>query len=108
MLCAAGLWRKTSVAGNEYFVGRLGGVKILILTNRDRGKDESRPTHHLYFAEATERPGGETRGEGRGGSPSAGSRAHAPRRAERSPGCAPARPNSVPIPDDPVCDLWRG
>ncbi|HEU0156797.1 MAG TPA: hypothetical protein VFQ82_12055 [Stellaceae bacterium] len=39
MLRAAGLWRKTSAAGNEYFVSRLGGVKIVILSNRDRGED---------------------------------------------------------------------
>lgn len=29
-LKAAGLWQKTSAAGNTYFVGRLGGVRILI------------------------------------------------------------------------------
>jgi len=36
MLKAAGLWRKKSAKGNAYLTGRLGGVKILILENRDR------------------------------------------------------------------------
>ena len=52
MLKAAGLWRRTSAKGNEYFVGRLGGVKVLVLENRDWQSD-SDPTHHLFFAEAT-------------------------------------------------------
>jgi hypothetical protein len=30
-LKAAGLWQRTCAAGNTYFAGRLGGVKILIL-----------------------------------------------------------------------------
>ena len=55
MLKAAGLWEKTSAKGNRYFVGRLGGVKILILANLDQSA-ESNPTHHLFFVEAAERP----------------------------------------------------
>ena len=36
MLKAAGLWAKTSVKGGQYFTGRLGGVKVLVMENRDR------------------------------------------------------------------------
>lgn len=104
MLRAAGLWRKTSAAGREYFVGRLGGVKITILSNRGRGEDESQPTHHLYFAEAAERS---RQGE-------AGERprqqvippAPAPRRGP--PYRPPVRPDSVPMSDDPIDDIGRG
>ena len=52
MLKAAGLWRRTSAKGNEYFVGRLGGVKVVLLENRDKQSDAD-PTHNLFFAEAT-------------------------------------------------------
>lgn len=54
MLKAAALWEKTSSAGSRYFVGRWGGVKILILENRDRGEGD--PTHHLFITEAAEKP----------------------------------------------------
>ena len=52
MLKATGLWRRTSAKGNEYFVGRLGGVKVLVLENQDKQSDAD-PTHCLFFAEAT-------------------------------------------------------
>ncbi|MBK8211658.1 MAG: hypothetical protein IPK78_18585 [Rhodospirillales bacterium] len=52
MLKAAGLWRRTSAKGNEYFVGRLGGEKVLLLENRDKQSDAG-PTRNLFFAEAT-------------------------------------------------------
>jgi hypothetical protein len=60
-LRAAGLWQKTSAAGNTYFAGRLlGGVKLLILENRDRA-GEGEPSHFLFFTDGeTLRP--ETRG----------------------------------------------
>lgn len=56
------LWKKTSTAsGKEYFVGRLGGVKVLLMENRDfQGGDD--PTHVLMVAEAAD-----TRGERNGG-----------------------------------------
>src|SRR5687767_4503843 len=41
MLKAVGLWAKSSVKGGQYFTGRLGGVKVLVLENRDRqGNDD--------------------------------------------------------------------
>lgn len=55
MLKAAGLWRKTSAKGNDYFIGRLGGCRILIFENRDR-KDDADPSHHLFFADAPAKP----------------------------------------------------
>src|SRR3954467_6797039 len=54
MLKAAPLWSKTSVKGGQYLTGRLGGVKVLILENRDRQSDDD-PSHHLFFAEAPDR-----------------------------------------------------
>jgi hypothetical protein len=54
MLKAAGLWAKTSSGGKRYLTGRLGGVKVLILENRDRRSDED-PTHNLFFVEAPDK-----------------------------------------------------
>jgi hypothetical protein len=54
MLKATGLWAKTSVKGGQYLTGRLGGVKVLIMENRDRQGDDD-PSHILYFAEAPDR-----------------------------------------------------
>lgn len=39
MLRAAPLWAKTSVRGGHYLTGRLGGVKVLVMENRDRQSD---------------------------------------------------------------------
>ena len=76
MLKAGGLWAKTSAKGGRYLSGRLGGVKVLILENRDRKTDDD-PSHILFFAEAAprqdaqERQGSaQERGDGqRGASP---------------------------------------
>jgi hypothetical protein len=59
MLKAAGLWAKTSVKGGQYLTGRLGGVKVLIMENRDRQSDDD-PSHHLFFVEAADRRQGAT------------------------------------------------
>jgi hypothetical protein len=92
MLKAAGLWRKESAKGNAYLTGRLGGVKILILENRDR-KDENEPSHHLFFVDGTSRPAA--------GSPPA------PRQAvRRSLYRAPRPGDTAPLPEDPLNDLW--
>ena len=64
MIKAAGLWQKTSVKGGQYLTGRLGGVKVLVLENRDRQGDDD-PSHHLFFAEAPDRrQGGQERADG--------------------------------------------
>ncbi len=55
LLKATGLWRRTSAKGNEYFAGRLGGVKVVILENRDRTSD-SDPTNVPYFADGQGAP----------------------------------------------------
>src|SRR5688500_2354543 len=60
VLNAVGLWAKTSVKGGQYLTGRLGGVKVLILENRDRQSDDD-PSHHLFFAEAPDRRQGASR-----------------------------------------------
>jgi hypothetical protein len=64
MLKAGGLWAKTSAKGGRYLTGRLGGVKVLILENRDRQNDND-PSHILYFIEGAERrQGAQERGGG--------------------------------------------
>ena len=45
------LWAKTSAKGNTYMVGRLGGVKVLVMENRDK-QTEDDPTHVLMVADA--------------------------------------------------------
>ena len=63
-LKAGGLWAKTSAKGGRYLTGRLGGVKVLILANRDRQSDND-PSHILYFVEgADRRQGAQDRGGG--------------------------------------------
>src|SRR3954464_136455 len=54
MLKAAGLWAKSSLKGGQYLTGRMGGLKVLILENRDRQSDDD-PSHHLFVAEAPDR-----------------------------------------------------
>ena len=61
MIKAAGLWQKTSVKGGQYLTGRMGGLKILIMENRDRKSDDD-PSHHLLVAEAPDRR--QERGDG--------------------------------------------
>ena len=93
-LLAAKLWEKTSAAGNRYFAGRLGGVKILILENRDRaGEDE--PSHHLFFVDGAKPAEPAQRGV-------------TPVRRQQRQSQRAARPDSEPMPADSVDDLWRG
>jgi hypothetical protein len=54
LIKAAGLWAKSSVKGGQYLTGRLGGMKVLILENRDRQSDDD-PSHHLFVTEAPDR-----------------------------------------------------
>jgi hypothetical protein len=100
MLKATGLWRRTSAKGADYFAGRLGQVKIVILENWDR-QAETDPTHWLYFAEPT--AAASSSAQSRNG-------ARTPRAARRSPYSKlhqPAGPvASAPMPDDPLADLW--
>ena len=63
MLKAAGLWAKSSVKGGQYLTGRLGGVKVLVMENRDRQGDDD-PSHHLFVVEAAPRQGSQERGDG--------------------------------------------
>jgi hypothetical protein len=64
LLKAAPLWQKSSAKGGQYLTGRLGGMKVLVMENRDRKNDDD-PSHHLFFAEAPPRQGAQERGEGR-------------------------------------------
>jgi hypothetical protein len=63
-LKAGGLWAKTSAKGGRYLTGRLGGVKVLILANKDR-QSENDPSHILYFVDGEQRrQGPQERGVG--------------------------------------------
>ena len=100
-LKAAGLWEKTSAAANRYFVGRLGGVRILIFENRDRGA-EGEPDWVLFFAD-----GNDNREES--SSPShRTARRQSPHPSRQRQTRSPVQPDSVPMFDDPVDDLWPG
>jgi hypothetical protein len=83
MLKAAGLWAKTSVKGGQYLTGRLGGVKVLVMENRDRQGDDD-PSHILYFTEASDRRQGGQQGvqerSGGAGIPPTGQRLSGDRR----------------------------
>ena len=64
MLKAGGLWAKTSAKGGRYLTGQLGGVKLLILANRDRQSDNDL-RHILYFVDGEQRrQGPQERGVG--------------------------------------------
>jgi hypothetical protein len=54
LIKAAPLWAKSSVKGGQYLTGRLGGVKVLVMENRDRKSDDD-PSHTLFFVEAPDR-----------------------------------------------------
>ena len=79
MLKAAGLWAKTSVKGGQYFTGRLGGVKVLVMENRDRKTDDD-PSHHLFFVEAPDRRQGAQERDGGQMAPQASQRPSQPQR----------------------------
>jgi hypothetical protein len=83
MLKAAGLWPKTSAKGGQYLTGRLGGVKVLVMENRDRQSDDD-PSHHLFFVEAPDRrQGAAERPQERSGGAGATHHPERPRRHQR-------------------------
>jgi hypothetical protein len=92
LLKAAKLWAKSSTKGGQYLTGRLGGVKILVLENRDRKTDDD-PSHHLFFAEAAPHPGAQERGDGqqRASMPPDRQRASTPQRSGGADWQAPFR-----------------
>jgi len=53
MLAACKLYSRTSSAGRPYLVGRLGGLRILILPRREGEAGDH--SHTLLFAEAPQR-----------------------------------------------------
>jgi hypothetical protein len=48
---ACGLWEKQSRRGNAYLVGRLGGLRVMVVPNLDR-EDENAPSHTLLITAA--------------------------------------------------------
>ena len=44
LLQAARLWERTSGKGTRYMQGRLGGVRVVIMPNRDHAADDPVPT----------------------------------------------------------------
>jgi hypothetical protein len=79
MLKAAPLWAKTSVKGGQYLTGRLGGMKVLVMENRDR-KSADDPSHHLFFVEAPDR-----RQSGQQGAQECSGGPGAPQTSQRAP-----------------------
>jgi hypothetical protein len=57
---ACKLWEKVSAKGNRYLIGRMGGVRVMVLEN-NRREGDSDSTHTLMFAEAPQYGG--TRGQ---------------------------------------------
>jgi hypothetical protein len=55
LLQAARLWERTSGKGTRYMSGRLGGVKVVILPNKDfvEGDPANGHTHILFFTDGT-------------------------------------------------------
>jgi hypothetical protein len=84
LLKVAHLWAKSSVKGGQYLTGRLGGVKVLVLENRDRHSDDD-PSHILYFTEAPDRRQGDQQAmqerSGGAGVPQSSQRASQPQRS---------------------------
>ena len=81
MIKAAGLWQKTSVKGGQYLAGRMGGVKVLIMENRERKSDDA-PSHTLFFVEAGDRrQDGQERAQERFGSAGARTSPRTPQNA---------------------------
>jgi hypothetical protein len=63
LIRATGLWAKTSgKTGKRYLTGRLGGLRVLVLENRDR-KSEDEPSHLLMLGEAEQKPRQDQRSE---------------------------------------------
>jgi hypothetical protein len=55
MLVACKLYPRTSGAGRPYLVGRLGGLRLLVLPKREGEPDDH--SHTLFLAEAPQREG---------------------------------------------------
>jgi hypothetical protein len=85
LIKAAGLWQKTSVKGGQYLTGRMGGLKVLVMENRDRKTDDD-PSHTLFVAEAPDRRQGvQQAGQERSGgvgAPPTGQRQPQPHRSD--------------------------
>ena len=59
LLPACRLYRKTSAKGAPYLMGRLGGLRVLVMPKRDG--DEGEHSHTLLLGEVGQRDSGEGR-----------------------------------------------
>ena len=50
MIPACKLWEKVFAKGNRYLIGRMGGVRVMVMTNT-RPEDENDASNVLMFAE---------------------------------------------------------
>jgi hypothetical protein len=55
LINACRLWEQTSAKGNRYLVGRMGGLKVLVMPNT-RPVEGDTSTHTLFIGEAPKRP----------------------------------------------------
>jgi hypothetical protein len=103
LLKACGLWQHISKAGRTYYVGRWGGLRVLVLENTWRQSD-SEPSHYLCMAEAPEKPRQEPAGAAQGGDEALTSdsshRTSAERRAAGAKSAPVRRPELAPIAAD--------
>jgi hypothetical protein len=75
--------------GRAVLTGRLGGVKVLVMENRDRKTDDD-PSHSLFFVEAADRrQGDQERAQDRFGSAGDG---NTPDVSDATTGAAQRRP----------------
>jgi hypothetical protein len=97
---ACRLWKKTSASGHTYLVGRMAGVRVLVMANRKRDGEDA-PTHVLLFGSADNQP----RPTHAAQPPARPAHGHASHQARMT---LPARPRpdghggKVRIPDDPL------
>jgi hypothetical protein len=51
LIPACRLWKKQSAAGQSYLAGRLGGLRVLVMANKERQSDQDH-THVLLITAA--------------------------------------------------------
>jgi hypothetical protein len=103
LIKACKLWARVSAkTGGTYYVGRMGGCRVMVMENRDRQGDDD-PSHFLLLGDAEKPP---ERPVERG----SGWRGPEYRRQPRDgPGRPPAAPHGAFLDDTPEdADPWPG
>jgi hypothetical protein len=61
LIPACRLWKKQSAAGQSYLAGRLGGLRVLIMANKERQSDQDH-THVLLITAVSDSGAAQTTG----------------------------------------------